>query len=165
MNLEKFYFKINKPCTILDRVRDFIPHAKWTWVPYMNLAINFPADLIKRDEFLNSIPGEFKPTLRLYKFFSNSMYNWHRDAAIGCSFNMVLEDYNSYTLFNKENKINIVNNFIELTYEKEKWHLFNSQQLHAVVNLDPRDRYLLTVSFPKSVKYDQLLEWVKNEQG
>jgi hypothetical protein len=161
MNNDHIFYKLETPCDILDKVFDFIPNSEWRWVPYMNLSINFPAHLLLKDKFLNSIPKTFRPTLRLYKFDSQSIYNWHKDADIGCSFNMVLDDYHCHTIFSPTNRLGIVHDFVELQYEKQKWYLFNSQILHLVMNLHTDSRYLLTVTFPKTVKYEDVFNWVK----
>lgn len=162
MNTDNLFYKVDTECSILDKVFEFLPSANWEWVPYMNLAKNFPAKLLFEDAFLNSIPKKFQPTLRLYNFPSNTIYNWHRDANIGCSFNMVLDDYKAYTLFNPSDRLGITNEIVELSYEKQKWYLFNSQILHQVINLHHNNRYLLTITFPKIIKYNEVLEWVKN---
>ena len=164
MNSENFFYKLDNKCTILNKVFDFLPKAKWEWVPYMNMATNLPHHLIKHDPFLSGIPLKFYPALRLYKFSSNGVYNWHRDKDIGCSLNMVLDDYRAFTLFNSDDKIGITNNVTELAYEKHRWYLFNSQILHQVVNLHPTDRYLLTITFPKIIQYNDVLSYFKTQE-
>ena len=161
MNTDHLFYNLNVECNILPRVLTFLPLAVWEWIPHQTVATNFPSHMIHHDLFLRTIPKDFHPTLRLYKFPASSIYNWHRDAAIGCSLNMVFDDYNSFTLFSKYETLGIVSETIELKYEKNKWYLFNSQQLHLVANTGNVDRYLLTVTFPKEVKYDEVLKWIK----
>jgi hypothetical protein len=93
-----------------------------------------------------------------------TVYNWHRDVEMGCSMNLVMEDYDSHTLFNPTDKKEILDNVVELKYEKNKWYLFNSQILHSVVNVDPRNRLLLTITFPKHVQYQEILDFLKLER-
>ena len=123
MNTDHLFYKLNAECTIIPKVLAFLPLAVWEWVPYQTVASNFPYHMINHDPFLRTIPKKFFPVLRLYKFPATSIYNWHRDSFIGCSLNMVLEDYNSFTLFNKQNEEpSIVDETIELKYEKQKWY-------------------------------------------
>jgi hypothetical protein len=164
MNTENFFYKLNNNCTILNKVFDFLPKAKWEWVPYMNMATNLPQHLIKHDSFLSRIPKKFFPVLRLYKFSTNSIYNWHRDKDIGCSMNMVLDDYRAFTIFHNEERLGITNTITELAYEKHRWYLFNSQSQHQVVSLHPTDRYLLTVTFPKIIQYEDVLSYFKQQE-
>jgi hypothetical protein len=165
MNTDHLFYKLNAECTIIPDVLKFLPTAEWKWVPYQTLATNFPYRILDNDPFLSSIPKKFHPTLRLYKFPARSVYNWHIDAVIGCSLNMVLDDYESVTLFKKEEdkKINIIDQTVELKYQKEKWYVFNSQATHMVANIGAVDRYLLSVSFPKMIKYNELIDYIKQQ--
>jgi len=79
--------------------------------------------------------------------------------------NLVMDDYSAHTLFNPANRRDILDKVIELKYEKNKWYLFNSQILHTVINVDTRDRPLLTVSFPKDVEYQTVLKFIKSEEN
>ena len=100
--------------------------------------------------------------MRLYMFPSMSVYNWHKDYAVGCSLNLVMEDYNAHTLFKSPDSKGILNKVIDLKYEKNKWYLFNSQIFHSVVNLGIRDRIMLTMTFPKNIKYQEILDFLKS---
>jgi hypothetical protein len=166
MNTDHLFYKLNAECTIIPKVLAFLPLAVWEWVPYQTVASNFPYHMINHDPFLRTIPKKFFPVLRLYKFPATSIYNWHRDSFIGCSLNMVLEDYNSFTLFNKQNEEpSIVDETIELKYEKQKWYLFNSQEMHLVANTGNVDRYLVSVSFPKIIQYKQVFDYFKQQES
>jgi hypothetical protein len=166
MSLENYYYKINIKPTCLSQVQEFLSSAVWNYVPYMTLSTNFQyslgIQLSDQDPFLKSLKNKFDGTLRLYKFSRNSCYNWHKDAAIGCSLNLVMEDYHSFTLFDLDEKLSITNSIIEVKYEKNFWFLFNSQIKHMIINLDDRDRILLTMTFPRDVRYQDLLSYYKN---
>jgi hypothetical protein len=166
MNDDLFY-EINSTPDYLEEVRNFSKTAEWTWVPFMNISINFQNTLGKKisksDIFLSNLQTKFSGTLRLYMFPRMTVYNWHRDSAMGCSLNLVMEDYNSSSLFTRSNQ-SILNEVIQLPYKKNTWYLFNSQILHSVVNLDQKDRILLTFTFPKNVSYDEVLSYIKSEE-
>lgn len=163
INTDDYYYKLNESCSLIDEITAHISKSLWMWVPFMYVDANFPTTIFNKDKFLTSIPKHFYPGFYLYKIPNQTVYNWHKDYEMSSSINMVLEDYHSHTLFltsdyTKESKM--VSNIIELKYEPKTWYLFNSQQLHSVVNLDERDRYLLTVTF--RVPYNDVLEWYKN---
>jgi hypothetical protein len=90
------------------------------------------------------------------------VYHWHRDNDIGCSLNMVLDVYNSHTLFTHSNPKQVyLEAIIELNYKPNTWYIFNSQEKHSVINLDDRARVLFTLIMPKEVKYHDVVEWYK----
>jgi hypothetical protein len=78
--------------------------------------------------------------------------------------NMVLDDYRAFTIFHNEERLGITNTITELAYEKHRWYLFNSQSQHQVVSLHPTDRYLLTVTFPKIIQYEDVLSYFKQQE-
>lgn len=169
MNTEDFYYKLKHEPKSLYQVNEYAKTARWSWVPFMNVARSFQntlgSKIIQQNELLTKLQSKFDAKMRLYMFPSMTCYNWHRDAEIGCSMNLVLDDYSAHTLFNPANRKDILDKVIELKYEKNKWYLFNSQILHTVINLDTRDRPLLTLSFPLGVDYQTVLKFIKSEEN
>lgn len=167
MNTEHFYYKIEQMPSYLDQVKEYAKTANWTWVPFMNISIDFQKtlglQLIKKDKMLSGLQSNFYAEMRLYMFPSMTVYNWHRDVEMGCSLNLVMDDYSAHTLFNPSDKKEIIDNVVELKYEKNKWYLFNSQILHSVINVDSKDRVLLTITFPKNVTYNDVADYLKLE--
>ena len=78
--------------------------------------------------------------LGLLKIPSKSFYNWHVD------------DFRQSCIKNSYYH----NNIIELKYNPFTYYLFNTQKKHAVVNLDCKDRYLLSLYFEEETSYDIL---------
>jgi hypothetical protein len=160
-NLDNYYYEIKETFQEIDKVRRFIPRANWQWVPYQTIAMNFDQSL-DSDPFIKNIGTTFNGRLRLYKFPANYVYHWHRDNDIGCSLNMVLDVYNSHTLFTHSNPKQVyLEAIIELNYKPNTWYIFNSQEKHSVINLDDRARVLFTLIMPKEVKYHDVVEWYK----
>lgn len=164
---EEYFQLLDQPCSVLDMVEQFIPHAKWAWVPYMTMCVNFDFiqdDLYAMDPFLMAARKEIGGSLQLYKFPAKTFYNWHKDVVIQCSLNMLLKSYESHTMFSKglinENNIHRLE---MLTYVPKRWYAFNSKQLHAVSNFGNEDRILFTMIFP-STTYEELLVWYKKYQ-
>ena len=167
MNTEHLYYKIEQASSYLDQVREYAKTVNWTWVPFMNISIDFQKTLgpklMKQDAMLNKLQSKFNAVMRLYMFPSMAVYNWHRDVEMGCSLNLVMDDYSAHTLFNPADKKEIIDRVVELKYEKNKWYLFNSQILHSVINVDSKDRVLLTITFPKNVTYNDVADYLKSQ--
>lgn len=167
MNTDHLYRKLEQEPRFLDQVREYAKTAIWTWVPSTNISIDFQKNLgpqlINQDEMLSKLKLKFNATMRLYMFPSMTVYNWHRDAEMGCSLNLVLDDYSAHTLFNPTDMKEIIDSVVELKYEKNKWYLFNSQILHSVINVDSKDRVLLTITFPKNVTYNEVSDYLNSE--
>jgi hypothetical protein len=167
--MSKKFLEINyNTSKIVESINSFLPDTLWGWVPYMVIAKNFNeiAEKIcdEDKELLNPLSKEFNGQLKLYKFPSNSFYQWHTDTDIGVSINMVLDHYNSHTLFGNgyENLHTI--KVEELVYTPKKFYLFNSQKYHTVVNLDSRDRILVSFIFDRSISYDMIKEWLVDKK-
>ena len=77
---------------------------------------------------------------------------------------MVLDNYNCHTVFSVGNHgTPFLQKIIELKYIPKTWYAFNSKELHTVVNLDSRDRYLLSYTLPSNVKYFDLIQWLEDQ--
>jgi hypothetical protein len=167
MNSDNLFYKIEKEPKFLNQVKEYVKTAAWTWVPFMSISIDFQKTLglklIEQDTVLKKLQSKFNAMMRLYMFPGMTVYNWHRDVEMGCSMNLVMDDYSAHTLFNPSDKKEIIDKVVELKYEKNKWYLFNSQILHSVINVDHTDRILLTITFPKGVTYNDVFEFLKSE--
>jgi hypothetical protein len=156
-----YFYELNKPYQNIEAVKKYISTAEWQWIPYMTVASNF-YETIHSDPFIKDIATEFNGRLKLYKFPAKQVYHWHKDANIGCSLNMVLEEYNSHSLFTHPERDNMyVEPIVELKYKPETWYIFNSQERHTVINLDDRDRILFTLIMPKGTNYHDVVNWYK----
>jgi len=168
METELFYY-IDNQCNILHEIHDYIQNGvTWSWVPFVytckDFKKNFSQHFIDKDNFLRSLQEHFREThLHLYKFPSMTFYTWHKDKNVGCSLNMVLDDYNSKTIFMPDPGKKLLNDIVELKYQKYKWYLFNSQITHSVINLDTRDRILLTLTFPLKTKFCQVKSFIQTD--
>lgn len=164
--MNNLFYKLTNQCSIISDVKLFIQQdIHWEWVPYVYFSKDFKTNhsqrLVEQDFFLKALHKKYKGTeLHLYKFPSMTFYTWHKDKKIGCSLNMVLDDYDSNTIFMPEPKKDLINSITNLNYEKENWYLFNSQILHSVVNLDVKDRILLTFTFPLTVSFENVKSYI-----
>ena len=95
--------------------------------------------------------------LGLLKVQHKSFYDWHvddfRQSCINC---LVSKEHHSYCLFGEHKDEWYHNNLIELKYKPYTYYLFNNQKKHAVLNLDKKDRYLLSLYFKEEASYEIL---------
>jgi hypothetical protein len=161
------FLEIDHDATVIaESVNAFLPDATWKWIPFMTVSTNFKGvgkEIANNDTLLKLLVEKFNGALKLYKFPGNSVYKWHKDAFVGCSLNMVLENYNCHTLFSTDFQHNNIFKVEELVYVPKKFYLFNSQTLHTVINLDPRERILVTIIFDKSVSFETIKNWLETE--
>jgi hypothetical protein len=113
---------------------------------------------IKKELALNQIDAIHPiKQLGLLKIPSKSFYNWHVDDFRQSCINMLIsKDHHSYSIFGDYKNSYYHNNIIELKYNPFTYYLFNNQKKHAVVNLDCKDRYLLSLYFEEETSYDIL---------
>tara|TARA_R100000988_G_scaffold91308_1_gene55073 strand:+ start:57 stop:566 length:510 start_codon:yes stop_codon:yes gene_type:complete len=101
--------------------------------------------------------------LGLLKVENKSFYDWHvddyRQSCINC---LVSKEHHSYCLFGKHKDEWYHNNIIELKYKPYTYYLFNNQKKHAVINLDSKDRYLLSLYFNEETSYKILTKKLKS---
>ena len=95
--------------------------------------------------------------LGLLRVKHKSFYDWHvddyRQSCINC---LVSKEHHSYCLFGEHKDEWYHNNIIELKYKPYTYYLFNNQKKHAVLNLDKKDRYLLSLYFKEEASYEIL---------
>jgi len=139
--------------------------TEWKWVPNFFVSSSFNPEIFK-DDFVKALDEKFNGKLSLYKIPAKSVYKWHVDTFHKWSINMVLETFDSHTLFLK-NQVDTILYFEELVYKPHEWVIFNTQNPHTVVNLDDRDRILVTYrkSFidDNSYSYQEVVDWYSND--
>mgnify|MGYP003128178493 FL=1 len=95
--------------------------------------------------------------LGLLRVKNKSFYDWHvddyRQSCINC---LVSKEHHSYCLFGEHKDEWYHDNIIELKYKPYTYYLFNNQKKHTVLNLDKKDRYLLSLYFQEEVSYEIL---------
>tara|TARA_R100000152_G_scaffold13723_1_gene6127 strand:+ start:231 stop:746 length:516 start_codon:yes stop_codon:yes gene_type:complete len=101
--------------------------------------------------------------LGLLKIPGKSFYNWHVDDFRQSCINILISrDHHSYSIFGEYKNDYYHNNIIELKYKPYTYYLFNNQKKHSVVNLDSKDRHLLSLYFRKEISYEILREKLKS---
>tara|TARA_Y100001972_G_scaffold4768_1_gene5288 strand:+ start:321 stop:836 length:516 start_codon:yes stop_codon:yes gene_type:complete len=95
--------------------------------------------------------------LGLLRVEQKSFYDWHvddyRQSCVNC---LVSKEHHSFCLFGEHKDGWYHDNIIELKYKPYTYYLFNNQKKHAVMNLDKKDRYLLSLYFQEETSYEIL---------
>lgn len=176
---DDYFFEVNEPYTQLDKFTEHIKIAKFKILNVQDQIYIKPKWWID-DPFIQDIKKQFGGEVNCFRLKSMTDYGWHQDYQNACNLNMVVEEYHSHTLFSTgrlDNTLNVAK-LIELKYTPNKWVLFNAQKYHTVLNLDTKDRILLTFNFLKprfalqynlagidpDTSYDNVLKWIKNRQ-
>jgi hypothetical protein len=88
-------------------------------------------------------------------------YDWHTDETRQCAINMLIEGTDSQTFFGNRISRDIVE-LTELTYEPLQYYLINTQQKHAVLNLN-NTRYMLSIGFNYPNTFKNILQFCKDD--
>ena len=162
----KFYHPTNIQYTKSQELSYFIENESvWDWIPNFHVCKNFKQEFFK-DDFLKAVHEKFGGFLSLYKVPAKCVYKWHKDGGHLWAINMVLDTFNSHTLFEErtENTLIYIN---ELVYKPQEWFIFNTQEAHTVINMDSRDRILVTYRIGRSSldkwSYQEVRNWFMNE--
>ena len=115
----------------------------------------------------DTFPQRLMRSPRIWKWPAKTKYFWHKDANNGCSINCVLKDYKSLTIFTDiesyTNNLEI-KSIVTLSYEPNRWYVFNSQMPHAIINYGDEDRYTVVLSFNRElgISFQEVVDWYKN---
>ena len=150
-----------------ELVKEWLPKAIWEWVPNFLVAKKTYPQVLIEDPFIRSVMDKFPGTyLNFYKVPGNSTYNWHRDSKCKVCINLVLDVYDSVTLFSHTMPywpLTEIDYVWPLKYKPNNWYIFDTQERHMVVNYADTDRVLMTVRIPPPIQYKEVLEWYKTQ--
>jgi len=167
MNKDKFFYELQDEYPYRNQLLEYIKTATFTYTD-QNKIDHLPS-VYSEDKLLRAVRAKYNGRMSVFKLWPNMFYKWHKDGYAAMHINMLLEDYNSKTLFEIEETYSTVKQFTELKYTPGKWYLFNAQETHCVINFDLRDRYLLSYTIDKKDTtdipnvYEHVLDWYKNE--
>jgi hypothetical protein len=165
-NTSRAYHHTNIQYDKSQELAHFIENeATWAWEPHFHVCQNFREGIFK-DAFIKAVNMKFGGFLSLYKIPARCVYKWHKDSRHFWSINMVLDTFNSHTLF-EERTENTLIYIDELIYKPREWVIFNTQELHTIINIDNRDRVLVTYRIgphnSDKWSYQEVLDWFQNE--
>ena len=157
-NIERFY-KLKSISLLVDHLRQKIQSAiESNWATSYGLTSLF----LKEEDFIadpkiTSIIQKFScyPRLSIKRTDPFSCYVWHRDANRNASINMLIDGYDSSSLFGKMISFNWFHNLEVLPYEPARYYLMDVTQHHTVINLN-NYRYVLTIGFHPPTTYNDV---------
>lgn len=159
-----FYHKLESTSTLIQHLRNRIANAKeeeWqTFIEMSCLMLNITdfGTEPKLVKLINDLNCHSK--LAIYRFFPNTCYKWHIDH-IGrkCCINMLIDGYDSLTMFGVPGSNGRFTNITTLVYEPNKYALLNVHKFHTVFNFN-EPRYLLSIGIPVPTTYDQAKQYI-----
>lgn len=144
-----------------EEIRRFISlQENWQKVQGFDTLL-VPISYIRNNVILFNLMIKFQGRAVFLRSEKNSMYNWHRDLDRTVVVNSLIEGFDSFTMFTDteiENMQGTSTGVEELTYNDGECYLLNVQNLHAVYNRHSI-RTVLSLSFYKTVSYEQILEY------
>ena len=98
--------------------------------------------------------------LAVYKFNPNTCYKWHIDhQGRKCCINMLIDGYDSLTMFGTPATNGRIVNITKLVYERDKYTLLNVHKFHTIFNFNEH-RYLLSIGVPTPATYDEVKQYI-----
>jgi hypothetical protein len=162
MDTDDLFYKLPWTSIIREEVLDFARTDTSPWIPYYTfVAKKIPDCMLAQDPFLKKLYAHRKFIAGVMKLEKNIGYQWHVDTNRDAGINMLLNyEAPSHLLFSRNQTNNeIMCNFDELKYEKDKYYLINSDIPHMVINFS-EVRYLFSLTFIQlkgDLPYNKLL--------
>jgi hypothetical protein len=159
MNSEDYFLELKTKSEYISKLN----FDNVAWVEHFGfLVYQLSNDLVQQELTLQKINERFEiESLGILKMNPNTVYNWHMDEQRGLSINMLLTtDHISHCIFTEKRKEKEdISKILELDYVKDTFYVFNTQELHTVINLQ-KPRYLFSLEF-KDKKHKLLYNEVK----
>jgi hypothetical protein len=101
--------------------------------------------------------------LSIFRFLPHTCHAWHTDLQRYAAINMLLDGWDSLTMFGvRKDAINYVA-VDRLLYESDRYYLLNSKRQHTVINF-ANTRYLLSIGIPERYSFMDVVNYI-NEEG
>lgn len=153
------FHKLQNKDTLVDTLKIHIHNRSTTWFKSNGFEISKPPLSMFINNPLFPVIKKFKGVPLVFKLNPMTWYDWHTDETRQCAVNMLIEGNDSKTFFGNRLSRDIVE-LTELTYDPFHYYLINTQQKHAVLNLN-NTRYMLTVGFSNPYTFDEILNFCK----
>jgi hypothetical protein len=160
-----YFFETNYKSTIAQDLLDFALDKETDYsrgsVSQGFLVAKVPDYIILKDQFLSDlIRIKISNNARIFKMLPYTCYNWHTDTNRGCAINMILSGFDSHCYFGKYQSSSLLE-YRELVYKPNVYYLFNTEQLHTVIN-GSQDRYILSIGYHKPNKFNDILNTINS---
>lgn len=98
--------------------------------------------------------------LSLFRFLPWTCHSWHVDLQRYAAINMLLEGWDSATLFGtRATGVNLTNLQL-LEYEPDRYYLLNSKCTHTIINYS-RPRFLLSIGIPEQYSFKDVQDYIE----
>lgn len=117
------------------------------------------------DEGIQKLIAHFgaQDKLSIFRFLPNTCHSWHTDLQRFAAINMLLDGWDSLTLFGK-NALGVnLTDIAELTYAPSRYYLLNSKAKHTIINFDNM-RYLVSIGIPPQHQYLDVMAYIEKER-
>ena len=122
--------------------------------------LKLPAKLFQEHR-LFSLISKCNGSPLIFKLNPMTWYDWHTDENRQCAINMLIDGVDSKTFFGNRVSRDIIE-LTELVYDPLRYYLINTQQKHAVLNLN-NTRYMLSIGFDNPYTFENVLEFCKDK--
>lgn len=159
-----FFYRLNSISSLREHLLNRIAESSeddWKTIIEMNCLL-LTIDDFKTDPNLVKLIEHTKcqHKLAIYRFKPNTCYKWHIDhAGRNCCINMLLDGYDSLTLFGTPSINGQMINITKLVYEPNKYVLLDVHKFHTVFNFSEY-RYLLSIGIPSSISYEEAKQYI-----
>lgn len=143
-----------------DEMPDIV-HRKNRWIGSENAPSTF-----YKTKFCKDLEAQFGEIETYYvRFNPMSLYDWHTDIQRQCGINFLIQPVsNALTLFRYAELSNhtLMYHLDQLQYVPRMPVLFNTTVEHCVINLSNETRYILSVTFKRTITIYHVREFLKN---
>jgi hypothetical protein len=149
--------------SFLESLNNFIKksdHDRWQSINNLTV-MSLPIKLFETETVLNSVVNKFGAGSRLSVFRTNpyEVYSWHTDYLRNTCLNILLDGYDSMTLFANNRASGVMTDLITVPYSSKKVFLLNVQKNHTVLNFN-NVRYLLSIGIPKPADFQDVKNYI-----
>ncbi len=165
--MNDFFFKINLPASdyLIGSCLQLIKDSKEEdWKTFLEMTlIQPPLDFFKEDPILEELIKNFgaEKRIAIYKTNTNSSYQWHVDRIRNAAINLLLDGFDSVTLFADKPINGMLSNVSSVDYSGNTPVLLNTKKLHTVINFS-KVRYLLSIGIPEPASFEDVKKFIEN---
>lgn len=162
------YLELKTESTLRFRLRERAWAAD-NWIPNNGIdRIEIEASELDGDPKIAALVDHFgckaERKLSIFRFLPNTCHAWHTDLQRFAAINMLLDGWDSITMFGvRKDAINMVA-VEKLHYELDRYYLLNSKRQHTIVNFD-NYRYLLSIGIPERYSFADVVNYIKEEEA
>ena len=161
------FYKLKTQSTIYDDIVEYlkiVDPAKW-FNAYSFDILNIPDDIALKDPLIQSIHKKF-PVKSYYtkpvclRMGPNILYKLHEDTVRLAAINMLITGWDSHSFYGtpKEGSEDMFH-INRVIYEPKSYYLFNTKELHSVLNFD-EPRIVFSLGFNPPATYQEVLDYI-----